>query len=239
MPHINKQRPNTRLQIIQLAANSFIEKGYTKTSTKKIAEILDLSPGNITFYFPTKDHLLAVVVDELFDFQQMVLEKAANEGKTSLLAYCLELATIAAICEEDEAARDFFVSAYASELTLELIRENDTEKTKKVFAEFHPDWSDEQWEATENIVSGIEYATLVTREEKTPLPIQIENALNSIMLLYGVPDELRKIKIDKVLNMDYRAISRGLISDFREYIKTINEDNLKKAIREKNKKKKK
>lgn len=239
MPHINKQRPNTRLQIIQLAANSFIEKGYTKTSTKKIAEILDLSPGNITFYFPTKDHLLAVVVDELFDFQQMVLEKAANEGKTSLLAYCLELATIAAICEEDEAARDFFVSAYASELTLELIRENDTEKTKKVFAEFHSDWSDEQWEATENIVSGIEYATLVTREEKTPLPIQIENALNSIMLLYGVPDELRKIKIDKVLNMDYRAISRGLISDFREYIKTINEDNLKKAIREKNKKKKK
>ena len=236
MPHINKQRPNTRLQIIQLAANSFIEKGYTKTSTKKIAEILDLSPGNITFYFPTKEHLFAVVVAELFDFQQMLLEQAANEGKTSLLAYCLELATIAAICEEDEAARDFFVSAYASELTLELIRENDTDKTKTVFSEFCPDWTDEQWEVTENIVSGIEYATLVTREEKTPLPVQIENALNSIMLLYGVPDELRKIKIDKVLNMDYRAISRRLLGEFREYIETVNEENLKKAIRAKKKK---
>lgn len=236
MPHINKQRPNTRLQIIQLAAKFFIEKGYTKTSTKKIAEILDLSPGNITFYFPTKEHLFAVVVHELFDFQQMVLEQAANEGKSSLLAYCLELATMAAICEEDEAARDFFVSSYASELTLELIRENDTEKTRAVFGTFCPDWSEERWKATENIVSGIEYATLVTKEEKTPLPVQIEQALNAIMLLYGVPEELRRLKIEKVLNMDCRAISRRLLAEFREYIETVNEDNLKRAIREKTKK---
>jgi len=233
MPHINKRRGNTRLQIIQLAAKLYIEEGYSKTTNKEIATGLDLSPGNITFYFPTKEHLLAVLVDELFDFQNLMMEQTTQEGKTSLLAYCLELTAMAAICEESEVARDFYLSSYSSELTLSLIRENDTEKTKTVFGEFCPDWTDERWRATENIVSGIEYATIITREEDTPLPRQIERALNSIMLIYGVPEELRKVKIQKVLDMDYRTLGRRILREFREYIEKVNEENLKKATQKK------
>ncbi len=235
MPHINKKRPNTRLQIIQLAAKLYIDEGFNNTSFSKIAKILDLSPGNITFYFKTKEHLLAVLVDELFDFQNLMMEQATDEGKTSLLTYCLELTAMAAICEEDSAAKDFYASAYTSDITLALIRENDTEKTKAVFSEFCPDWTYEQWTATENIVSGIEYATIMTREEDTPLPLQIEKALNAIMLLYGVPEELRKIKIEKVLAMDYRALGKRILAEFKEYIDTVNEQNLKKAIQQKKK----
>lgn len=233
--HINKKRPNTRLQIIQLGARLFIEEGFTNTSLTKIAKKLDLSTGNITFYFPTKEHLLAVLVDELFDFQNIMIEQAADEGKSSLLAYCLELTAMAAICEEDAAAADFYSSVYSSPLTLELIRKNDTEKTKAVFGEFCPDWTEEQWIATENIVSGIEYATIMTREDNTPLPLQIEKTLEAILLLYGVPDDLRKFKIAKVLAMDYRALGRRILSEFKEYIDKVNEQNLKKAIGQKKK----
>ena len=235
MPHINKKRPNTRLQIIQLATRLYVEQGYSKTTQKEIATILDLSPGNITFYFPTKEHLLAVLVDELFDFQNIIMEQAADEGKSSLLAYCLELTAMAAICEESVVARDFYVSSYSSELTLNLIRKNDTEKTKSVFAQFCPDWTDEMWEATENIVSGIEYATIMTREEDTPLPMQIERTLNTIMMIYGVPKDLRQIKIKKVLDMDYRALGRRILAEFKDYIDKINDENLKKAIKHKKK----
>lgn len=230
MPHINKRRPNTRLQIIQLAAKLFIDEGFTNTSLSKIAKCLDLSSGNITFYFKTKDHLLAVLVDELCSFQNIMMEQAADEGKTSLLAYCLELTAMAAICHENDAAKDFYTSAYTSMITLALIRSNDTIKTKYVFGEFCPDWIDQQWVATENIVSGIEYATIMTREEDTPLSLRIEKALDSIMLLYGVPIEMRKIKIKKVLAMDYRALGRRILAEFKEYINKVNEENLKKAL---------
>lgn len=236
MSHINKKRPNTRLQIIQLAAKMFIEEGYDATSLSKIAKILDLSTGNITFYFKSKDHLLAVLVNELFDFQKLMIEHAADEGKTSLLAYCLELTAIAAICEEDEAARSFYAESYRSPITLDLIRANDTEKTKQIFAEFRQDWTEQDWIATENIVSGIEYATIMTREEDTPLHVQIETALDAIMLLYGVPADLRKAKIVKVLAMDYRALGRRILSEFKEYIDKVNEENLKKALKQKKKK---
>ena len=158
-----------------------------------------------------------------------MMEQATQEGKTSLLAYCLELTAMAAICEESEVARDFYASSYSSELTLSLIRENDTEKTKTVFGEFCPDWSDERWRATENIVSGIEYATIMTRESDTPLSVQIERALSSIMLIYGVPEDLIRTKIQKTLDMDYRALGRRILSEFKEYIEKVNEENLKKA----------
>ena len=231
MAHINKKRPNTRMQIIQLAARLFIEDGYGATSANKIAKMLDLSPGNLTFYFPTKDHLLAVVVDELCDFQELMMEQASAEGKTSLLSYCLEITAQTAACEESEVAREFYLAAYTSELTLNLIRENDTKKTKAVFGEFCPDWTEEQWIATENIVSGIEFATAMTREENTPLPMQIERTLNAIMLIYGVPEELRRQKIEKVLAMDYRGLGRRILKEFKEYIEKVNEDNLKNSYK--------
>ena len=148
-----------------------------------------------------------------------------------LLAYCLELTAMAAICEESEVARDFYAATYASPLTLALVRENDTEKTRTVFESFCPDWTDADWVATENIVSGIEYATIMTREENTPLPVQIEKTLDTILYLYGVPKETRDLKIAKVLAMDYRALGARVLSDFRAYIERVNEEELKKSVK--------
>lgn len=231
MSHINKKRPNTRMEIVRLAAHLFIVEGYTKTSLSGIAKTLDLSTGNITFYFPTKDHLLAALVDEMFDFQNLIMEREAAEGKSSLLAYCLELTAMAAVCEESEVARDFYAATYASPLTLALVRENDTEKTRNVFKDFCPDWTDADWVATENIVSGIEYATIMTREENTPLAVQIEKTLDTILYLYGVPKETRDLKIRKVLAMDYRALGHRILSDFRTYIDRVNEEELKRSAK--------
>ena len=223
MAHINKQRPNTRLQIIQTAAKLYIENGYSKTTNKELATLLDVSPGNITFYFPTKDHLLAVLVNELCDFQSLLIEQAAEEGKSSLLAYCLELTIMAALSEDNEQMHDFYVSTYRSPMTLEIIRQNDTEKLKRVFADYGRDWSDERFYEVECIVSGIEYATLMTPAEIMPLPTKIRNALNAVMLLLGVPEELRSKKIEKVLAMDYRAIGQRLFNDFKAYTHEKNE----------------
>ena len=230
MPHINKKRTNTRLEIIRMGAKLFMEEGYSNTSMKKLSKLLDVSPGNITFYFPTKDHLLAELVDELFDFQNLLMEQAAEEGKTSLLAYCLELTAIAAICEESEVARDFYTASYSSAYTLGLIRKNDTEKTKAVFGKYCPEFTECEWKATENLVSGIEYATIMTREDDIPLPTQIERTLSSIMTLYQVPEALRKQKIEKVLAMDYRAMGRRILKEFRDYIEKVNEEKLKSTI---------
>ena len=201
----------------------FIEEGYSNTSASKIARGLNLSPGNLTFYFPSKEDLLAVLVGELCSFQHEIMVREMNEGYTSLLAYCLELTSIAAICEENPVAHDFYFAVYTHANTLEIIRENDYKKTREIFAPYCPDWTESKWREMENIVSGIEYATIMTHEENTPLEVQIESTLDTILMLYNVPAELRREKIKKVLASDYRKVSRSVLEDFKEYVDKTNE----------------
>ena len=224
-----QRRTSTRARIIKLGAQLVVDEGYSKISFSRIAKELDISLGNITFYFPTKEHLLAVLCNELCSFQRELMEKEAGEGYSDLLSYCLELTSMTAICEEDEVARDFFHAIYASPLSLDIIRDNDTEKTRDVFKKFRPEWSDAKWIEAENLVSGIEYGTIMTREERTPLHLQIEGGLDAIMTLYGVPEELRRQKIAKVLAMDYRALGRRILGEFKEYIEKINDEALRQA----------
>ena len=224
-----QRRTSTRTRIVQVGAKLFIEEGYTKTSFSRIAKDLDISLGNITFYFPTKEHLLAVLCNELCAFQRELMERETGEGISTLLSYCLELTSMTAICEENDVARDFFHAIYTSPLSLDIIRDNDTEKTRAVFAAYRPEWSDSKWIEAENLVSGIEYGTIMTRESRTPLHLQIEGGLDTILTLYGVPEDMRRAKIEKVLSMDYRALGRRILGEFREYIEKTNEEALQRA----------
>ena len=221
MARVKKESP-MRLSIIQAATELFFEKGFSKTTATAVCQRAKIGTGNLTSYFPTKEHILDVLVKMMIDYQWQAMEEATDEGKSSLLAYCLELTTMAAISEESEVMHDFYISTYAHPMTLDNIRVNDVEKIKRVFGEYCKDWSEERFYEAECIVSGIEYATLMTTEHSTSLPVRIEGALSAIMLLFGVPEELRKKKIQKVLAMDYRAIGKKLLYDFKEYVNQEN-----------------
>ena len=214
----------TKYEIIQVAADCFFNKGVTHTSPKMISEVLNISTGNITYYFKSKEHLLAVFVKMLCDFQWKMMEKEADEGFSSVMAICLELAAMAAMCDEDEIAKDFYHSSYTSDLCLEIIQGNDIRRAKQVFAEYCPDWTDEKFAEAETIVSGVEYTTLKTTAHSTPLDMRIEGALETILATYNVPENLRKAKIQKVLGMDYRSIGRRVLKEFKEYVQKTNDD---------------
>lgn len=214
----------TKLEIIQVATRMFLEKGYTKTTTAAICNELEMSKGNLTFHYPTKEHLLAVLVDMLCKFQWELMENESDEGISSVMAICLELMSMASACEENEVARDFFVSAYSNPMTLDIIRKNDTERAKKVFGDYCSDWADEQFAEAEILVSGIEYATLMTTDESVCLETRIAGALNQILTIYNVPEELRKTKIQKLIAMDYRNIGKRILNEFIEYVEKVNDD---------------
>lgn len=225
----------TKLEIIQVATRMFLERGYTNTTTKAIGDALEMSKGNLTFHYPTKEHLLAVLVDMLTEFQWKMMEKEADEGISSVMAICLELMSMASACENSEVAKDFFISTYTSPMTLEIIRKNDMERAKKVFAEYCRDWTDEQFREAEILVSGIEYATLMTTGDTVPLDLRITGALNQIMIIYNVPEETRKIKLEKVLSSDYRNIGSRILAEFVEYVEKVNEDAFEALIINRNK----
>ncbi len=208
----------TRHEIIRVAANRFLNDGYAKTTVSSMAKALNMSTGNMTFHFPTKEHMLAELVDMLCKYQWKIMEYEIKDGYSSIMAICLELLTIASACEQDEIAKEFFLSAYRSEMCMDLIRKNDKERAKKVFKEYCPDWTDERFEEAETLVSGIEYATLLTTSNSTSVEFRINGALNTILSIYNVPEKIRKQKIEKVLSMDYKELGLRVLEEFRIFV---------------------
>lgn len=232
MARTRKPTP-TKAVIIKSASELFFENGFSKTTATELCKKANISTGNLTFYFPTKEHILAALVKMMCDFQWKKMEKAADEGRSSLLAYCLELTTMVAISEEVPQMQDFFVAAYAHQISLDLIRANDVEKIKQVFAEYTDGWDDEKFTEVEALISGIEYATLSNTEHSASVEHRIEGALNTIMMLFGVPEETSRMKVAKVLAMDYRAIGRKVYADFQRYVTETNEHNLEELLKRK------
>lgn len=225
MARINKS-VLTRLEIVQESSKQFLEKGYTHTTVSAIGKALGMSSGNLTFYFPTKEHLLAELVDLLCSFQWKRMEEEADEGISSVLAICLELTSMASACEADPVIKDFFLSAYSSPMCLEIIRRNDTDRSKKVFGAYRPDWTEEQFAEAEILCSGIEYATLMTANDPVTLETRISGALNNILGIFGIPEETRQTKIQKVFARDYRNLGKRVLEEFKEYVEQANEQAL-------------
>ena len=55
----------TKIEIIRVATDMFLKNGYTDTTIKYISDSLGISTGNLTFHYPTKEHLLPLLVDML------------------------------------------------------------------------------------------------------------------------------------------------------------------------------
>lgn len=215
---IRKKGVLVRLEIIQQSLTLIFENGYSATSPKTIAAALNISTGNLTYHFKTKDQILAVLIELLADFQWKTVQEVVDEGETPITALCFELTAMAAMCEENEVARDLYISAYTNLCSLKIIRKSDKERAKKVFAEFCPDWTDEMFAEAELLVSGIECATLMMTDDSPSLEVRIAGAMDKILSIYNVPEERRKMKIDKALSLDYRTYGRNLFENFKKYV---------------------
>lgn len=209
---------NTRLEILQCATKLFLEKGYTDAYITTIANTLQISTGNLTFHFPTKEHILAELIKELCTFQELIEEN--EEGEYTLpIAYLLELAMFASVCVENPNIKDLVVSAYTHSMPLGMIRANDTQRAKKVFGKFCPEWTETDFIQAENIVSGIEYAMFMKENtEKLSFEQRVAGSINAVMKIYEVPEEIRQAIIAKVMAVDYRSMGSHVFERFCNYV---------------------
>lgn len=227
-----KRRVNsTKVEIIQVASRLFLEKGVTNTSIKMICDELNISAGNLTFHFPTKEHLLAVLAELLCKFQWEIVQKETDGGMSPLLAICLELVAMAAICEENRIAKDFYISAYTHPMSLEIIRRSDARRAREVLEEFGLCYDEARFCQKEILISGIEYGTLMTTGEDVPLQQRIAGALEGIMGIFEIPEAVQKVKIRKALAVDSRLLGRRIFREFREYVENLGEQELEELLR--------
>lgn len=225
-----------RLEIIKTASEFFFTVGFSKTSPQMIAKKMNISTGSITHYFPSKEHLLCVIVEMLCDFQWKMFGSSSEHGYGSIASVCMEMMTVATGCEESEIARDFFSAAFESEMCRNYLRCNHVKRAKQIFIKECEGWTDQQFEQAELMVMGLQYSTIVANDADIPLKIKIAGALDRVLDIYRVDETVRRREIENIMQMDYRVISNQVLSEFIAFVNKTNNDALnqmRKTIRKK------
>ncbi len=214
----------TRLEIIKTANRLFLENGFTATTMASISKELEISTGNLTYHFPTKEHLLLELVEQQCQFQWDMIAKQERQGASPLQAYVLEITAQTALCDENPIAKDFYVSAYTHPLTLAEIRRWDCEKAQNLFAAYNPEWKEVDYVMAESSASGLELAALMTEsDEMVTLEDKIANTLDGLLRIYHVPETERRQVIADVLADDYHAIGQRIWEAFGDRIEEVSD----------------
>ena len=96
-------------------------------------------------------------------------------------------------------------------------------RAKQVFRKYCPDWTEEKFAETEALVSGIEYATLVGVGDPVPVEDRLRRAIDTILYLYNVPEDIRAAKIRRVFELNYKGVSKTVMEGFRQFVSETNE----------------
>jgi TetR/AcrR family transcriptional regulator len=108
-----EQHEHRRLQLLQIALDQFITKGFHGTSTREISRIAGISSGLMFNYFSTKESLFEALVE--IGCSKMVLETDSGEGASPLVLLERQLEGLLRLIGENPAAAKMFVfMAYAS-----------------------------------------------------------------------------------------------------------------------------
>lgn len=236
-----RQQTTRKFEIIKTATEFIFSVGYSNTSPQMIAKKMNMSTGNITHYFPSKEHLLCTLVKMLCEFQWRMFEDSTEKGFGSIGSICMEMMTVATGCEQSEVARDFFSAVFESEMCRNYLRANHVKRYKQIFAKECEGWTDRDFNQAELMTMGLQYSTVAASDADVPLKDKISGALDKVLYIYQVDEETRKREIDKVMHLDYQGMSKQVIKAFIAFVnRTNNEalDEIAKAIYEREQKRK-
>ena len=112
MNQYQKTTEKKKQAIIQAALQLFKDKGFKETSIKSIAEAAEVSPVSIYNYFGSKDNLVALCVNDLFE----EITQQAEDILNSNLDFKTKLDHAFALCQEKMSQQ---ISAYFQDKMVE------------------------------------------------------------------------------------------------------------------------
>lgn len=83
--------PTTRVRILEVALESFLEQGYHETSMQQIADSLGITKAALYYHFASKGNIVASLIEPLADeFEHVLVRAAQADSQEGVRAAVLE-----------------------------------------------------------------------------------------------------------------------------------------------------
>lgn len=215
----HRENNATQQAIIDVAMKKFLIYGFRKTSAKMICNELGISPGNLTFWYPTKADILLEFAKKIMSYHtKFILYNKAN-GKDDLFTYCIEIIVQIALCEERENIRDIYYSMYSEPLTLSYLKDWTAEKNLNVLGSYLPEWDLKRFRRAANVTCCIERSALAEPcTDEYTLEDKIWLTLTCLLKIYDFGKEEREKVISEILETDYHKIKNEMLKQLDRFL---------------------
>ncbi len=220
----------TKLEIIQVATKKFLENGFTNTSAKMICEELDISPGNLTFWFHTKEHILLELTKEITSFHLKCIDRVEKSDVSDLFTYCWEVTAQITLCEDNSNIKDIYLAIYSHPMTLDFVKDWTAQKNLNILGKRLSDWDLKRFRRTETVTCCIERSALTEPcTDEYTLEDKIRLTLTCLLKIYDIKKEEREKVIEEILQSDYKKTGHSLLKQLTKYVEKTNQAMLETA----------
>ncbi len=199
--------------IINTAAESFLEKGFTNTTIRHIIAKLGISMGAFTGHYGTKEDVLYELVGLVLEQQFSVSEKlVAGRTDDKILLYAAETVLQLYIVELNENLRDVYYNAYSLPKTSALIQQAVTGKVQALFKEQLPQLEPKDFYLLEIASGGIMRGFMITPcSIWFTMDTKVEAFLRNTLRIYYVPEEKIEEALAFVKTIDFEQAAQETV----------------------------
>ena len=208
------KQPNgllTQQKMLRAAVALFLESGYEKTTTAKIAKAAGMTQSSFFRAFVSKEALLLELVRRMFGGQFALAEQHSGIEDPVLL-YAVETSLQLHIAELTEPLRELYVVGYSLPTTSAYIYQSMAGRLQSIFGKYMPDLELKDFYEMEIASAGIMRGFMAMPcDVYFTMEAKISRFLECSLKLYDVPQEQRKGVIAAVLQMDLRRMAEEII----------------------------
>ena len=207
-------------KILRAALEHFLEKGYTNTTLKELAEEVEISLGSLTHIFSNKESLVCELVKFVIEYQFEMVSKTLNEkADDKLLLYATEIGLQLHLAESSSYMREMYVVSYSMEKSSKVVYNTVAEKLEEIFKDYLPNLKEKDFYEKEIAVAGIMRGFMsIPCDKYFTMNRKMKSVIETIFLVFEVPREKIDEAINFVRDFDFRGMARETIWSMPRYI---------------------
>lgn len=218
------EKKAVRSKILYGSAKLFLERGYSHTTTRGIADYAGVNVSAMNRLFGSKENIFCELVQYVMNGQfHTALEIIAKGTEDMVFFYAVETALQLYIAESNESIRELYLTAYSLPRSSELIHTAVSELLlPKVFSAYLPESSEEEFYRLEIASGGVirGYIGIPCSPEFT-IEQKVEHFLDAALRIYHVPEDKIREAIGFVKQLDLKTIAQDTIDSMLQALEKI------------------
>jgi len=190
-------------RVLDASRKLFVKQGYARTTIKDIMREANIANGSLYHFFKSKDEILMHLAEEVFEKASEVSDNLLIKQEDPYIRSILEIALQLYIVLKHETLRESYLAAYNSWQISKFIIEKDIERQHALFDALSPELTEDDFYARALASKGIMHSFIQEsmHSDADKNLKRIPSILTMFLLLYNLPPEQAKKKINKALKI--------------------------------------